>query len=750
MSLKSAKKSYSNFYSRHVGPDRAQVQEMLAELDCDSIDGFISKVIPDAIKASSPLVLDSEALDEAELIAEMRKLADQNEVWRSYIGQGYFATSMPAVIQRNILENPGWYTQYTPYQPEISQGRLEALLNFQTIISDLTGLPIANASLLDEGTAAAEAMYLAYNFIGRKKPNAKKFFVDQNVYPQTLAVIKTRAKGIGIDVVVADYQVQEIDEDFFGIYLQYPAANGAVVSYADFIAKAKEQNVLSIIGTDLLALCLLTSPAELGADIAVGSAQRFGVPFGFGGPHAAFFACRTDFQRLIPGRLVGVSKDRLENTALRLALQTREQHIRRDKATSNICTAQVLLAVLASMYAVYHGPKGLKAIAERVHACAVTLSNLLKADGVKVLCENFFDTLSLEVESSAQEQIKVRAAERKINLSYTGKETLQFSVDETIVEQDLIDLLYVLTGSEPASVSLDTESQCLSDLKRTVEYLQQKVFNSYHTETEFVRYLKRLEAKDLSLMHSMIPLGSCTMKLNATTEMLPVTWNEFSNLHPYAPKDQTKGYQKLIEQLEGALKSITGFDIVSLQPNAGSQGEFAGMLAIKAYLESIGQADRNICLIPESAHGTNPATAVIAGYKVVPVASDDNGNINLTDLEKKITEYQNNLAALMVTYPSTHGVFEEEIKTITKMIHNAGGQVYLDGANLNAMVGLVSPEGLGADVMHINLHKTFCIPHGGGGPGVGPIAARSHLKDFMPADPPVSYTHLTLPTKRIV
>lgn len=728
--------SLSTFFFRHIGLATTEQATMLAELGYADLDRFTADVLPDAIKNNKNFELNdfSEALSEEEWIQYVSGLASSNQVFRSYIGCGYYANHVPAVIQRNILENPGWYTQYTPYQPEISQGRLEALLNYQTMVISLTGLDIANASLLDEASAAAEAMYMALNVVAKKNKNANKFFVDQNIFPQTLAVLNTRAKSLSLEIVVGDYQNFQPDAEFFGVLLQYPAANGEVPDYQNFIAEVKQQGLLVCMATDLLALCLLKSPAELGADIAFGSAQRFGVPMGFGGPHAAFFACRQDYQRLMPGRLVGVSKDRLGNAAYRLSLQTREQHIRRDKATSNICTAQVLLAIMSGMYAVYHGPQKLKEIGERVNKHTAFLRQSLIDAGFSVINESCFDTLTLSIDKSEVSTIKNRAQEFKINFFYAAEE-IRISLDETIDFNDLADILFVLTGKNQEIYPDSVLSSIPADLKRSSEFLEHEVFNSYHTETEFLRYLKKLEAKDLSLANSMIPLGSCTMKLNATTEMLPVTWKEFAAIHPLVPAEQVKGYQELITKLETALKDITGFDAVSLQPNAGSQGEYAGLIAIRGYLDSIGQGQRNTCLIPKSAHGTNPASAVIAGLQVVAVECDESGNIDIDDLKSKAEQYQDTLAALMITYPSTHGVFEEAVKEICSIIHAAGGQVYLDGANLNALVGCSFPAELGADVMHINLHKTFCIPHGGGGPGVGPVAAKEHLKEFLPADP---------------
>ncbi len=729
-------KSTDVFASRHLGLSDSEISELLNELGFKTLTDFISKVIPQQIQVSNSLRLSTfqEPMSEAECLAYFQSLAKKNIIAKNYIGCGYYDTVVPAVIQRNILENPSWYTQYTPYQPEISQGRLEALLNFQTMIMSLTGLEISNASLLDEGTAAAEAMYMSFNLYGKNNPNIRKYFVDQNVFPQTLAVIQTRATSLGLELVVGDYQKFTEFKEVFGCYIQYPASHGGVIDYRKFIATAKNAGCYVTVGTDLLALCLLESPGSMGADIAVGSAQRFGVPMGFGGPHAGFMACKTEFQRLIPGRLIGVSKDRLGNPALRLSLQTREQHIRRDKATSNICTAQVLLAIMAVMYATYHGPAGLKAIATRVHRLTKTLAKVLADNGIAIKQKEFFDTLEIE----ANAEVIARANAVNINLGVWKSGSIVIAIDETTSASDLQQIIKVITKKE---ITLDEIERIFAlekvnlELSRKSEYLKESVFNTYHTETEFLRYAKRLETKDLSLATAMIPLGSCTMKLNATTEMLPVTMPEFSKIHPFAPESQTVGYLELINTLEKSLEEITGFDCVSLQPNAGSQGEFAGLIAIKAYLNSRGESHRDICLIPKSAHGTNPASAVIAGLKVIVIECDQDGNVDLADLEAKAKLHQANLAALMVTYPSTHGVFEEDIKIICDLIHKNGGQVYLDGANFNALVGLSYPAEIGADVMHINLHKTFCIPHGGGGPGVGPIAAKEHLRNYLPSHP---------------
>lgn len=692
------------FARRHLGAP-ADHHAMLAAIGCLSLDSLVDAAVPAAIRLPQPLNLPA-AASEQEALAELKQLLAANKVCRSYIGMGYYDCLTPPVIQRNILENPGWYTAYTPYQAEISQGRMEALLNFQQLITDLTALDIANASLLDEATAAAEAMHLALAL--RKNDTANIFFVSELCHPQTIAVVQTRANPLGVEVVVGDHRQYQLTGAVFGILLQYPATDGAIHDYTDFIRQAHEHHAIATVATDLLALTLLKPPGEFGADVAVGSAQRFGVPLGYGGPHAAFFATRDAYKRHMPGRLIGVSKDAQGHPALRLSLQTREQHIRRGKATSNICTAQVLLAVMASMYAVYHGPNGLKRIAKRVHE----LTRKLAAKVDRVGTEPFFDTL------------RVRGnAPVGANVRHFGDGTIGISLDETTTEADVDNLIASLTGM----------ARPIRDFApRTSAFLTAKVFNSYHTEHEMLRYIKRLEARDLSLCHSMIPLGSCTMKLNATAEMFPVTWPEVGKLHPFAPLEQTTGYQKLFRQLENWLAEITGFTAVSLQPNAGSQGEYAGLLVIRQYHQQRGEGHRNVCLIPLSAHGTNPATAAMVGWKVIPIACDDAGNIDVADLRAKAALHAANLAALMITYPSTHGVFEEQIREICATIHQHGGQVYMDGANMNAQVGLTSPGHIGADVCHLNLHKTFCIPHGGGGPGMGPIGVAEHLVDFLP------------------
>ena len=730
------------FAARHIGPTPSEIQQMLDVLGISSLDDLIDKTVPAAIRINQPLQLPA-AQSEYGALAELKEIAAKNQVFRSYIGTGYHDCITPPVIGRNILENPGWYTAYTPYQAEIAQGRLEALLNFQTMIVELTGLEIANASLLDEATAAAEAMAVSY---GASKKGAKAFFVSQDCHPQTVEVVQTRAKPLGIEVIVGDHQSFEFDRTIFGAIVQYPATDGAIYDYTDFIRSAHQAGALVTVAADILSLCLLTPPGEFGADIAVGSTQRFGVPMGFGGPHAAYFATREEFKRQVPGRIVGVSKDANGKSALRLALQTREQHIRREKATSNICTAQVLLAVMASMYAVYHGPSGLRNIAEKVWSLTALLASGLRSFGYTIGSQPFFDTLRVELGDKPLSEILEAAQLRQINLRVFDGTTVGITLDETVTVEDVQELWEIFSqnkdylradGQNALNIPLDAEELnsflTLPDFcDRTTPYLTHPVFNSYHSETELLRYMHRLEAKDLSLNTSMIPLGSCTMKLNATAEMLPVTWAEFGKIHPFAPRSQTRGYQMMFVQLEQWLAEITGFAGISLQPNAGSQGEYAGLLVIRQYHEHRGESHRNICLIPQSAHGTNPASAVMAGMKVVAVECDSQGNIDVADLQKKAEKHKNELAGLMVTYPSTHGVFESEIKEICQIVHNCGGQVYMDGANMNAQVGLCRPGDFGADVCHLNLHKTFCIPHGGGGPGMGPIGVMSHLVPFLP------------------
>jgi len=727
---------FSDFTQRHIGPNSDDIQQMLDVLGFSSLDALIDQTVPQAIRLNKTLQL-PEAQSEYAALAKLKQIAAKNQVCRSFIGMGYYDSITPPVIGRNILENPGWYTAYTPYQPEIAQGRLEALLNFQTMIIDLTGLEIANASLLDEATAAAEAMSLSY---GVCKNKANAYFVSRDCHPQTIDVLQTRAKPLGINIIVGDHQTFNFDQPIFGAVLQYPASDGTIYDYRAFIEKAHAEGALVTVAADPLSLTLLTPPGEFGADIAVGSTQRFGIPLGFGGPHAAYFATKEEYKRQIPGRIVGVSKDAQGKPALRLALQTREQHIRRDKATSNICTAQVLLAVMASMYAVYHGSTGLKNIAENIHQLTLILAEGLKRLDYQISSQYFFDTLRVELRTRNLEAILEACQARNINLRIFDTTAVGISLNETTTPEDLIDLWQIFaqtddlpfTIEELTSPPLPVSPSSHLPLPRQSSYLTHPVFNRYHSETELLRYLHKLETKDLSLTTSMIPLGSCTMKLNATAEMIPVSWEEFGKIHPFAPLSQTRGYQILFQQLEAWLAEITGFAGVSLQPNAGSQGEYTGLLVIHQYHESRGEAHRNVCLIPQSAHGTNPASAVMCGMKVVAVACDLEGNIDVGDLKTKAEKHSNELAALMVTYPSTHGVFEEAIQEICAVVHAHGGQVYMDGANMNAQVGICRPGDIGADVCHLNLHKTFCIPHGGGGPGMGPIGVASHLVPFLP------------------
>ena len=733
------------FAGRHIGPDDTELKQLLSALGADSLDAFIDQAVPPAIRAREPLRL-GPARGEHELLAYLESIAAKNQVFRSFIGMGYHDTHTPNVILRNIFQNPGWYTQYTPYQAEISQGRLEALLNFQTMVMDLTGLEVTNASLLDEGTAAAEAMAMALHVKGDSAAGAA-FFVSEGCHPQTVDVVRTRAQPLGVEVVVGDHRTVDLgSKKFVGALVQYPASDGAVFDYRAFAEQVHAAGGLLVVAADLLSLTLLTPPGEFGADVAVGTAQRFGVPMGYGGPHAGYFATKSAYTRVMPGRIIGVSEDAQGRRALRMALQTREQHIRREKATSNICTAQVLLAIIASMYAVYHGPKGLKAIAERVHGLTVLLARGLTKLGLKVKHDQYFDTLRVELPAPHVRGVLAAAEAARMNFRRIDEKTLGVSLDETTRPSDVEDILgaFILgagkSSAPPALADLAGEGvECAvaPDLRRSSAYLTHPVFNSYHSETEMLRYIRRLESKDLSLTHSMIPLGSCTMKLNATAEMIPVTWPQFGRLHPFAPTSQAAGYKVVFEQLEQMLTQVTGFAGCSLQPNAGSQGEYAGLLVIRAYHQSRGQGHRDVCLIPSSAHGTNPASAVMAGYKVVVTKCDENGNIDLDDLRARAEEHKDSLAALMVTYPSTHGVFEEEIREICAIVHERGGQVYMDGANLNAQVGLTRPADIGADVSHMNLHKTFCIPHGGGGPGMGPIGIRAHLKPFVASHPVV-------------
>ena len=723
------------FEGRHIAPGDADTEKMLQAIGVKSLDELIAQTIPANIRLKAPLNLPA-AKSEYAYLNDLKQTASKNKVFKSYIGQGYYEVIVPGVIQRNILENPGWYTQYTPYQAEIAQGRLQALLNFQTMVSDLTGMEIANASLLDEGTAAAEAMFMQYSL--RKNETAKTFFVSDELFPQTIDILKTRAEPYGITLQVGDHRTVELSENMFGAIVQYPAGNGAVYNYADFAAKGHEKGIKLTVVADIMSLVLLTPPGEWGADIVVGSTQRFGVPMGFGGPHAAFFATKEEYKRSLPGRIIGVTIDSAGNYALRMALQTREQHIRRDKATSNICTAQALLAIMAGMYAVYHGPKGLKLIAERIHGLTILLSQALTGLGYKQLNDAYFDTLKFDLGELAG-PIHSEALNNEVNFNYKGS-IATISVDETARPEDIetiIRFFAKVKGKTLSDVNITELKNKLQTVipagqQRKSAYLTHPLFNTHHSEHEMLRYIKSLEARDLSLCHSMIALGSCTMKLNATTEMIPVTWAEFSKMHPFAPVDQTGGYMQLFDELNRWLSAITGFAAMSLQPNSGAQGEYAGLMVIRAYHNDRGDHHRNIALIPQSAHGTNPASAAMAGMKIIVVKCDENGNIDVADLKEKAEQYKNELSCLMVTYPSTHGVFEESIIEICDIIHQNGGQVYMDGANMNAQVGLTSPANIGADVCHLNLHKTFCIPHGGGGPGMGPIGVAKHLVPYLP------------------
>ncbi|MDF5724818.1 MAG: aminomethyl-transferring glycine dehydrogenase [Rhizonema sp. PD37] len=753
----------SSFKERHIGPSSDDVQQMLEVLGntysneqtkssklqpdndktLESLDDFINQTVPRSIRLLQPLQL-PDSFSEYAALAKLKEIASKNQVFRSFIGMGYYDCITPPVIGRNILENPGWYTAYTPYQPEIAQGRLEALLNFQTMIIDLTGLEIANASLLDEATAAAEAMSMSYGFCKNK---ANSYFVSRDCHPQTIEVIQTRAKPLGINIIVGNHQTFDFSQPIFGAILQYPASDGTIYDYRAFVKESHATGAIVTVAADPLSLTLLTPPGEFGADIAVGSTQRFGIPLGYGGPHAAYFATKEEYKRQIPGRIVGVSKDAYGKSALRLTLQTREQHIRREKATSNICTAQVLLAVMASTYAVYHGPTGIRKIAEKIHSLTVKLAEGLKRLGYSISSENFFDTIRVELGTRSLEDILEACENHKINIRIFAQDAVGISLDETTTEQDLIDLWQIFAIGNELPFTLEELTSGASPsvpllLPRTSTYLTHPIFNRYHSETELLRYLHQLESKDLSLTTSMIPLGSCTMKLNATSEMLPVSWAEFSKIHPFAPLSQTRGYQIMFQQLEEWLAEITGFAGISLQPNAGSQGEYTGLLVIRRYHESRSEGHRNICLIPSSAHGTNPASAVMCGMKVVTVACDTEGNVDIDDLKAKAEKHSKELSALMVTYPSTHGVFEEQIQEICAIIHTHGGQVYMDGANMNAQVGLCRPGDIGADVCHLNLHKTFCIPHGGGGPGMGPIGVVQHLVEFLPGHPVVDNREL--------
>ncbi|MEO8720961.1 MAG: aminomethyl-transferring glycine dehydrogenase, partial [Ginsengibacter sp.] len=730
-------KQSAEFISRHIGPDENETKEMLATIGVESMEALVDKTVPAAIRLKEKLNVDS-PMSESEYLTELKKIANKNKIFKSYIGQGYYDTITPSVILRNLFENPGWYTQYTPYQAEIAQGRLESLLNFQTMVSDLTALPIANASLLDEGTAAAEAMAMLFNHKNKEhdRITAGKFFIDEKIFGQTKNILITRAKPVGIEPVFGDFKSVDLDETYFGVMVQYPNSEGSIEEHREFIEKAHSVHAQVIMATDLLALTLIVPPGELGADVAVGSTQRFGVPMGFGGPHAAFFATRDEFKRNIPGRIIGVSIDAHNNRALRMALQTREQHIRREKATSNICTAQALLANMAAMYAVYHGAEGLKNIARRVTLLTQTLAEHLMESGYELLNKSYFDTITLKIDN--REKLEGISQLNEMNFHFPSKELVTISLDETTTRSDVLNIVNVFNlakDKDSSAVTFDDEMELKNipeDLRRSSSFLSHPVFNSYHSETEMMRYLKRLENKDLSLAQSMISLGSCTMKLNAATELIPVSWAHFSRIHPFAPASQTEGYDFIIRELERLLCTITGFDACSLQPNSGAQGEFSGLLSIKRFHESKNESHRKVILIPISAHGTNPASAVMAGFKVVVTKCDDEGNIDLDDLKSKAEKNKDHLAGLMVTYPSTHGVFEEGIVEMCKVIHDNGGLVYMDGANMNAQVGLTSPGFIGADVCHLNLHKTFAIPHGGGGPGMGPICVNKKLAPFLP------------------
>ena len=728
------------FESRHNGPTEAEVAAMLEKIGVSSLTELINQTVPQSIQLERPLQLPAAQL-ESDFLKNFKKLASKNKVFTSFIGLGYYDTQVPGVVLRNVLENPGWYTAYTPYQAEIAQGRSEALINFQTVVIELTGMELSNASLLDEGTAAAEAMTMLHAVKPREKKNANTYFVDEKVFPQTKALLITRAEPVGINLVFGPLSSLDLtDPELYGAMFQYPNMDGEIVDYTALVAAAKENKVLTAFASDLLALTLLTPPGEMGADVVVGSAQRFGVPMGYGGPHSAFFATKEEFKRQIPGRIIGVSLDRAGNKAYRMALQTREQHIKREKATSNICTAQVLLAVMSSFYAVYHGPKGLKNIALRTHGLAKLTAKGLEKLGLTLGTNSYFDTLMVQVDAATQGKVKALATEAQINFRYQeGAVFIAFDEAKTIADAEKVLAIFAgakgLSSPFSAEMANSLQLEWPASLVRTSTYLTHPVFNSYHSEHEMLRYIKKLESKDLSLVHSMIALGSCTMKLNATAEMIPVTWPEFGQIHPFAPIDQTEGYQELFTNLRTWLTEITGFADTSLQPNSGAQGEYAGLMVIRAYHLNRGEGHRNIALIPTSAHGTNPASAVMAGMKVVLVNCDDKGNIDVEDLKARAEEHAGELSCLMVTYPSTHGVFEEAIQEICATIHSYGGQVYMDGANMNAQVGVTSPGRIGADVCHLNLHKTFCIPHGGGGPGMGPICVAAHLAPFLPSNP---------------
>jgi len=736
------------FKDRHIGPRNTEIEKMLSVMSYDSVEKLIEETIPSQIMLQEKLNL-PDPLTESRYKEHIKSLAQKNKNYRSYIGMGYFNTILPGVIQRNILENPGWYTAYTPYQAEISQGRLEALLNYQTMVCDLTAMEIANASLLDEATAAAEAMLMLFNARSRKqkKDEIVKFFVSELCYPQTIDVLITRAEPLGIQLEIGNHGSLNLDESYFGILLQYPAKYGEVLDYSQIVTKAKENEVAVVVAADLLSLTMLTPPGQWGADVVVGTSQRFGIPMGYGGPHAAYFATHEKYKRNIPGRIIGISKDADGNRALRMALQTREQHIKREKATSNICTAQVLLAVMAGMYGVFHGKEGLKNISKTIHSLTATLAEGLTQMGCKQLNDIYFDTIQINIGNMNMDNIRAYAEDAKMNFNFIDDKNLSISIDEKDDLSNINDILKVFAKSSNISDSENlikeilngdynkAEARIPENLYRTSPFLEHEVFNRYHSETEMMRYIKSLENKDLSLTHSMIPLGSCTMKLNAATQLFSLSWEEFGNLHPFAPAHQARGYHIMFHELEEMLCEITGFDAMSLQPNSGAQGEYAGLMVIRAYHKNRGEEHRNICLIPSSAHGTNPASAVMSGMKVVVTPCDENGNMDMEALKEKAIEHKDNLAALMVTYPSTHGVFEEGIMEATSIIHEKGGQVYMDGANMNAQVGFTNPAKIGVDVCHLNLHKTFAIPHGGGGPGVGPIGVMEHLKAFLPTNP---------------
>lgn len=736
------------FITRHNGINKTNINEMLNIIGVSSVDELIDKIVPSDIRLARPLNIEA-GLSEYEYQKHLRNTAGKNKLFQSYIGSGYYNTILPAVIQRNILENPGWYTAYTPYQAEISQGRLEALLNFQTMVIDLTAMPLANASLLDEATAAAEAMLMFFGSRSKEKQSngVKKFFVSEHCFPQTIDVLRTRAEPFNIELIIGSHTKVSFDDSYFGALIQYPDVNGEINDFSSFMTTAQAYKIQVCVASDLMALALLIPPGEWGADCVVGNSQRFGVPMGYGGPHAAFFACKEEYKRVLPGRIIGVSLDSAGSKALRMALQTREQHIKREKATSNICTAQALLAIMASMYAVYHGPERIKAIAQKIHDLTFSLAEELKKAGFKIKTSVFFDTIVVGVEDA--KFIRKIAEKNELNFRYISEKQIAISLDETSSEKDISNILNVFTfvfDKQTTKIHrIDSKLISTSVFYRTSKYLTHPIFNEYHSETEMMRYIKRLENKDLSLTHSMISLGSCTMKLNAVSELLPITWPEFANIHPFVPLEQVAGYTEIINQLEKDLCEITGFFALSFQPNSGASGEYAGLMVIRAYHAAMGNKHRNVVLIPSSAHGTNPASAAMAGMKIVIIKCDQKGNIDAADLQLKAEEYKENLACLMITYPSTHGVYEEGIKDITKIIHDNGGQVYMDGANMNAQVGLTSPGKIGADVCHLNLHKTFAIPHGGGGPGVGPIGVAKHLAPYLP-----SHSHAEIKDKKAI